>query len=137
MTSEHDEYENALATRYAGTAMRRLFSARHRILTWRRLWIWLAEAEHALGLAVTPAQIAEMRAGLESIDFEAAARYEKRFRHDVMAHVHAFGDAAPSARGILHLGATSCYVTDNADALVVREALGLVELGLAEAIAAL
>ena len=137
MTSEHDEYENALATRYAGADMRRLFSARHRILTWRRLWIWLAEAEHALGLAVTPAQIAELRAGLETIDFDAAARYEKRFRHDVMAHVHAYGDVAPSARGILHLGATSCYVTDNADALVVREALRLVELGLAEAIAAI
>ncbi len=137
MMSEHDEYENALATRYAGADMRRLFSPRHRILTWRRLWIWLAQAEHALGLAVTPAQIAELEAGLETIDFDAAARYEKRFRHDVMAHIHAYGDVAPSARGILHLGATSCYVTDNADALLVREALRLVELGLAEAIAAI
>ena len=137
MSDAHDEYENALATRYAGEPMRRLFSARHRILTWRRLWISLAESERALGLAVTEEQIAAMRAGLERIDFEAAARYEKRFRHDVMAHVHAFGDAAPAARPILHLGATSCYVTDNADALVMREALGLVATGLANAVAAL
>jgi adenylosuccinate lyase len=133
----HNEYENPLATRYAGEAMRRLFSARHRILTWRRLWIWLAEAEQAIGLPITDAQLAEMRAGLERIDFDAAARYEKRFRHDVMAHVHTFGDVAPAARPILHLGATSCFVTDNADSILVREALGLVELGIAESIAAI
>jgi len=134
---EHDEYENPLSTRYAGPAMRALFSPRRRILTWRRLWIHLAEAEQALGLPITDAQLADLRAGLEHVDFEAAARYEARFRHDVMAHVHCFGDAAPSARGIVHLGATSCYVTDNADAMLVREALGIVELGLAETIAAL
>ncbi len=133
----HDEYENPLATRYAGRAMRTLFSARERVRTWRRLWIHLAEAEQALGIAITDAQIAELRAGLETIDFDAAARYEARFRHDVMAHVHCYGDVAPSARGIVHLGATSCYVTDNADAIVMREALHLVELGLAETIAAL
>ena len=137
MTEAHDEYENPLSTRYAGEAMRRLFSPRQRILTWRRLWIWLAEAEQALGLAVTDAQLAEMRAGLERIDFDAAARYEKRFRHDVMAHVHAFGDEAPAARAILHLGATSCFVTDNADILLLRDALALVESGLAQAIAAI
>ena len=134
----HDEYENPLATRYAGEAMRKVFSARHRIVTWRRLWVWLAEAEQRLGLRqVTAKQIEAMRAALESIDFEAAERYEERFRHDVMAHVHAFGDAAPEARPILHLGATSCYVTDNADAILVREALDLVAVGLAEAIDAL
>jgi adenylosuccinate lyase len=116
--------------------MRRLFSPRERILTWRRLWLWLAESQKELGLPVTDAQLAAMRAGLETIDFEAAARYEKRFRHDVMAHVHAFGDAAPAARPVLHLGATSCYVTDNADAILVREALRLVAHGLAEAAAA-
>src|SRR5262245_2721876 len=135
--NDHSEYENPLATRYAGEEMRRLFSARQRILTWRRLWVWLAEAEKALGLPITDAQIAEMRAAVESIDFDAAARYEKRFRHDVMAHVHAFGDVAPGARAILHLGATSCYVTDNADSMLVREALGIVESGLAEVVAAL
>jgi adenylosuccinate lyase len=133
---EHDEYENPLATRYAGEAMRRTFSARHRIRTWRRLWIWLAESERALGLPVEEAQIEAMRAALERIDFAAAARYEKRFRHDVMAHVHAYADEAPAARPILHLGATSCYVTDNADAILLREALGLVELALAEAVSA-
>src|SRR5262245_9432026 len=133
----HDAYETPLSTRSAGPAMQRLFSPRQRILTWRRLWLWLAEAEKELGLPITDAQLDAMRAGLESIDFEAAARYEKRFRHDVMAHVHAFGDAAPAARPILHLGATSCYVTDNADAILVREALGLVATELAGAIAAL
>jgi adenylosuccinate lyase len=133
----HDEYENPLATRYAGEAMRRVFSARHRIVTWRRLWIFLAEAQKRLGLPVTARQLEAMQAGLEKIDFEAAARYERRFRHDVMAHVHAFGDAAPEARPVLHLGATSCYVTDNADAIVVREAFDLLALALAESIAAL
>jgi adenylosuccinate lyase len=135
--SEHDAFESPLATRYAGEAMQRLFSARRRILTWRRLWLWLAESEKELGLPIADAQLDAMRAALESIDFEAAARYEKRFRHDVMAHVHAFGDAAPAARGIVHLGATSCYVTDNADAILVREALGLVATGIAESIAAI
>jgi adenylosuccinate lyase len=133
----HDEYENPLATRYAGEAMRRLFSARHRIRTWRQLWIVLAEAEQALGLPITASQIDALRAAVDRIDFAAAARYEKRFRHDVMAHVHAYGDVAPAAKGVLHLGATSCYVTDNADAILLREALGIVEGGLAEAIAAL
>lgn len=133
----HDEYENPLATRYAGEAMRKLFSARHRIRTWRSLWIILAEAEQALGLPITATQLDDLRRNADRIDFEAAARYEKRFRHDVMAHVHAYGDVAPSAKGVLHLGATSCYVTDNADAILLREALQLVERGLAEAIAAL
>ncbi len=136
-TEAGDHYENPLATRYAGEAMRALFSPRSRILAWRRLWVWLAEAEQALGLPIADEQIAALKDGLHAIDFEAAARYEKRFRHDVMAHVHAYGDAAPAAKPILHLGATSCYVTDNADALIVKEAFGLVEAGLAEAVAAL
>lgn len=134
---EHDAYENPLSTRYAGPAMRRLFSPRRRIETWRTLWLHLARAQHALGLPVTAEQVAALEAGADTIDFEAAARYERRFRHDVMAHVHAYGDVAPAARGVIHLGATSCYVTDNADAILVREALRLVELSLAEAIAAL
>jgi adenylosuccinate lyase len=137
MQDAHDRYESALATRYAGEAMRKVFSARHRILAWRRLWILLAETQKKLGLPIDATQVEALNAGLERIDFEAASRYEARFRHDVMAHVHAYGDAAPAARGIVHLGATSCYVTDNADAIVLREALDLVALGLAEAIDAL
>jgi adenylosuccinate lyase len=133
----HDRYESALATRYASEEMRRLFSARHRAITWRRLWVALAEAQKELGVPIRTEQLEAMRAGLERIDFDAVARYEARFRHDVMAHVHAFGDAAPAARGIVHLGATSCYVTDNADAILLREALDVVALGLAEAISAL
>jgi adenylosuccinate lyase len=133
----HDEYENPLATRYAGPRMRGVFSARRKITTWRRLWLWLAESQKELGLPITDAQVAALRAGLESVDFDAAARYEKRFRHDVMAHVHAYGDVAPAARPVIHLGATSQYVNDNADAILLREALGLVAKGLAQAIAAL
>jgi adenylosuccinate lyase len=137
MGDAHDAYESALATRYAGEAMRSLFSARHRAVTWRRLWVWLAEAEKRLGLPLEDAQVEAMRAATEKVDFEAAAAYERRIRHDVMAHVREFGDRAPAARGVIHLGATSCYVTDNADSILVREALDLVALGLAEAIAAI
>jgi adenylosuccinate lyase len=132
-----DEYSSPLVTRYAGGEMRRLFSPRTRIESWRRLWIWLAEAEQELGLDVTDEQLAQMRAAATDIDFEKAAEYEARFRHDVMAHVHAFGDVAPAARGVIHLGATSCFVTDNADAMIIRDALQLIERGTAEAVAAL
>ena len=132
-----DEYENPLATRYAGAQMRALFSARKKILTWRRLWVWLAESQKELGLPISDEQLKALRAGLDNIDFDAAARYEKRFRHDVMAHVHAYGDAAPAAKAVIHLGATSQYVNDNADAILLREALGLVATGLAQAIAAI
>ena len=111
MSDRHDDYESPLVTRYAGEAMRRLFSARRRILAWRDLWIALADVERELGLPVTEAQVEALRAARERIDFDKAAAYEARFRHDVMAHVHAFGDEAPVARGILHLGATSCFVT--------------------------
>lgn len=136
-TSPHDEYQSPLVTRYAGRRMRRLFSAHHRIRCWRKLWIWLAEAEQSLGLEITDEQINEMRAAEPNIDFEKAADFEARFRHDVMAHVHTFGEAAPSASGVIHLGATSCYVTDNADSMVLRDGLELVELAVAEAIDAL
>src|SRR5438105_511000 len=91
-----------------------------------RLWVALAEAQRALGLAITEAQIAAMRDQVDAIDFEAAGRYERRFRHDVMAHIHTLGDAAPEARPIIHLGATSCFVTDNADLILIRAALGIV-----------
>ena len=116
--------------------MRTLFGARHRIRTWRQLWIWLAEAQHELGLDVTTEQLDALRTAQDDIDFEKAAEYEARFRHDVMAHVHTYGDAAPAARGVIHLGATSCFVTDNADLLVLREGLKIVETGLANAAAA-
>jgi adenylosuccinate lyase len=113
--------------------MAELFSPTRRIATWRRLWIALARAQRDLGLTIADDQIAEMEANVENIDFAAAAAHEKRLRHDVMAHVHAFGDACPRARPIIHLGATSCYVTDNADLVLMREALGLVRDGLAAA----
>ncbi len=122
----HDVYENPLTSRYAGRRMARLWSAQTKFSTWRRLWVALAEAERALGLKITEDQIAALRNQVETIDFEAANAYERRFRHDVMAHIHAFGDAAPVARPIIHLGATSCFVTDNADLILIREALRIV-----------
>ena len=100
--------------------------ARRKFGTWRRLWVWLAEAEAELGLGISPAQLDALRRHVDDVDLEAAARHERRLRHDVMAHVHAYGDVCPEARGIIHLGATSCYVTDNTDLLLMREGLGLV-----------
>lgn len=119
----HDRYENPLNTRYASAEMSYLWSDQKKFSTWRRLWVMLAEAEQELGLAISDAQVAEMRAHVDDIDFEAAARYERKFRHDVMGHIHAYGDACPQARPIIHLGATSCYVTDNTDLLLMREGL--------------
>ncbi len=116
-------YESPLQGRYASEAMRRLFSNQRKFSTWRRLWLALAEAQQELGLAVTDEQLQQMRDHLDDIDFAAAAEYERRFRHDVMAHVHAFGDVAPAARPIIHLGATSQYVNDNTDLLLMREGL--------------
>jgi adenylosuccinate lyase len=121
----HDRYENPLETRYASAEMSALWSAQRKHSLWRQLWVWLAEAEAELGLPITPGQIAELRAHVDDIDFAAADRYERELRHDVMAHVHAYGDVCPSARPIIHLGATSCYVTDNADLMLIREALEL------------
>ena len=122
----NNSYENPLITRYASDEMSRLFSPQHKHSTWRRLWLALAEAEAELGLAVTPAQIAELKAHVDDIDFDVAAKYEKQLRHDVMAHVHAYGDQCPGAKPIIHLGATSCFVTDNTDLIILREALTLV-----------
>lgn len=133
----HAEYVSPLSTRYAGEPMRRLFGEQRRIETWRQLWIWLARAQRELGLPVTPEQVVALEQARCTVDFARAAQYEARFRHDVMAHVHAYGDAAPEAKGVIHLGATSCYVTDNADALLVREAFQLTARALAEAVAAL
>jgi adenylosuccinate lyase len=130
----HEFYENPLIRRYAGKRMARLWSDQTRFSTWRRLWVALAEAERTLGLNITEAQVAALRAQVESIDFAAAESYERRFRHDVMAHIHALGDAAPVARPIIHLGATSCFVTDNADLILIRSALELVRDKTARAI---
>ncbi len=118
-----DKYESPLSSRYASRYMLELFSAQTRIRTWRRLWTELARAESELGLPVTPAQVAALEAHQEDIDFDMAAAREKEVRHDVMAHVYTYGQAAPEAAGIIHLGATSCYVTDNADLILYRDAL--------------
>ena len=118
-------YEHPLATRYASAEMLQLWSPRSRYTTWRRIWVALAEAEHELGVPIKAAQLRALRRAVNDIDFEAAAAYEQQTRHDVMAHIHAFGDAAPSARGILHLGATSMDIVDNADLLLMRQGLAL------------
>jgi adenylosuccinate lyase len=135
--TRHDEYEHPLAARYASADMVRLWSPRTRFTTWRRIWVALAEAEHELGLPVTTAQVRALRRAVDDIDFRAAAEYERKLRHDVMAHIHAFGDAAPAARGVLHVGATSMDVVDNADLLLMRHALELVQRRLLGAIRAL
>lgn len=122
----NENYISPFSTRYASREMQYLFSADKKFKTWRRLWIALAEAEQQAGLPITDEQIAEMRAHAEDVDYELAAAYEKKLRHDVMAHIHAWGDACPKARPIIHLGATSCYVGDNTDMLVLKEALELV-----------
>ncbi len=122
----HDQYENPLITRYASNEMSRVWSAQKKFSTWRRLWVALAEAQQELGLAVTDEQIAELKAHVDDIDFQAAAQYEREVRHDVMAHVNAYKDVCPSAGPIIHLGATSCFVTDNTDLLLLREALQMV-----------
>ena len=118
-----DVYESPLASRYASKYMLHLFSPDMRFQTWRRLWVELARAEHELGLPITQAQVDELAAHITDIDYDAAAQREREVRHDVMAHVYAYGKAAPSAAGIIHLGATSCYVTDNADLILYRDAL--------------
>ena len=118
-----DKYESPLSSRYASEYMLHLFSADHRIQTWRKLWVSLAKAESTLGLPITQQQVAELEEHITDIDFACAAAREKEVRHDVMAHVYAYGKAAPSAAGIIHLGATSCYVTDNADLIIFRDAL--------------
>ncbi|MCL2623076.1 MAG: adenylosuccinate lyase [Planctomycetaceae bacterium] len=119
-------YDNPLIVRYASQEMSCLWGPQRKFSTWRRLWLALAEAEAELGLPITDAQIAELKAHLDDIDFDLAAEYEKKLRHDVMAHVHTYGDLCPTARGIIHLGATSCYVTDNTDVILLREAMQLI-----------
>ncbi|WP_390174316.1 adenylosuccinate lyase [Sedimentisphaera salicampi] len=129
-----EKYTSPLVERNASEEMSRLFGADKKFGTWRRLWLELAKAEKELGLDITDEQISEMKSNLDNIDYDKAKEYEKRFRHDVMAHVHTFADAAPSAAGIIHLGATSCYVGDNADLIILREAMELVKAKLASVI---
>ena len=119
----NEKYNSPLSSRYASEYMLHLFSQEKRIQIWRRLWVALARAEHKLGLPVTAQQVAELETHIEDIDFDCAAAREKEVRHDVMAHVYAYGKVAPSAAGIIHLGATSCNVTDNADLILYREGL--------------
>lgn len=133
----NDAYENPLISRYASRGMANLWGAQKKFSTWRRLWVALAEAEAELGLPITDAQLDELRAKVDDIDFDAAAGYEKKLRHDVMAHVHAYGDVCPTAKGIIHLGATSNFVVDNADVILIRESLELVAARLATVIDAL
>lgn len=131
MSDPHSQYDNPLIGRYASKAMAERWGPRRKFGTWRRLWLWLAEAEAELGLLaddgksprIRPEQLNALRAHLDDVDFARADEYERKFRHDVMAHVHTLGDVAPAARDIIHLGATSCFVTDNADLILIRESL--------------
>ena len=124
--TDYGIYNNPLVTRYSTREMSHTFSDEHRIGLFRRLWLALAKGEKALGLNITDEQIAEMETHLDDIDFELAKERERIVRHDVMAHVYTYGVACPKAAPIIHLGATSCYVTDNADIIIYREALELV-----------
>ena len=131
MADAHLNYDNPLIARYAGASMSERWGPQRKFRTWRRLWLALAEAEHELGLLaadgktprITAAQLAELKSHLDDIDFDRAAHWEKQLRHDVMAHVHTLGEVAPGCKEIIHLGATSCYVTDNADLILMRESL--------------
>lgn len=120
-------YESPFNARYASSEMQLIFSPDMKFTTWRRLWIALAEAEKELGLNITDAQIQQLKSNKDNINYEAAEQYEKQFRHDVMSHVHAYGDLCPDAKAIIHLGATSCYVGDNTDIIIMTEALKLVK----------
>ena len=133
----HDRYESPLSSRYASDEMQYIFSPDKKFSTWRRLWVALARAEMELGLPVTQEQVDELEAHLTDIDYDKAAAYEKKLRHDVMAHVHTYGEACPKAMPIIHLGATSCYVGDNTDVILMREALLLVRDKLVQVLARL
>jgi adenylosuccinate lyase len=135
--SRHEIYDNPLISRYASSTMCRLWSRQRIHSTWRKLWVALAEAEHELGLPITKEQIAELNAAVDAIDFDRAAQYERELRHDVMAHVHTYRDLCPNAGKIIHLGATSCYVTDNTDLILMREGLEILRGRLVAAIDAL
>ena len=133
----NDSYVNPLCRRYAGREMQEIFSDDRKFSTWRRLWVALAESEKELGLPITDEQIAEMRAHISDIDYESADRREKEVRHDVMAHIYAYGLSCPTAKPVIHLGATSCYVGDNTDIILQRDALRRIRRLLLSAISAL
>ena len=135
--SDHEFYVNPLCTRYSGEEMKRVFSDNSKFSTWRRLWVALAESERELGIPITEEQIAEMRGHINDIDYAAAAAHEHEVRHDVMAHVLTFGECCPKAKPIIHLGATSCYVGDNTDVILMREALNIIRARLINVAAAL
>ncbi len=126
MPDRKDTYVSPLSTRYASEEMQHIFSENFKFRTWRRLWIALAKAEQALGLNITDAQIAQMEAHKDDINYDVAEAREREVRHDVMSHVYAFGKQCPDAEPIIHLGATSCYVGDNTDVIILKEASGLV-----------
>ena len=134
MIASKPTYESPLCSRYASERMQYIFSPDHKFTTWRKLWIALAESEMELGLPITAEQIAQMREHIDEIDYDAVAAYEKRLRHDVMAHLHAYGDLCPKAMPIIHLGATSCYVGDNTDVIQMREGLEQIKKLLVNAI---
>ncbi len=132
-----DRYMHPLSDRYASREMQQIFSPARRFGTWRRLWIALAESEAELGLDISDEALEQMRAAVDQLDLDKAAEYEKRFRHDVMAHVHLFGDDAPAAKGIIHLGATSAFIGDNTDLILHRDALELIRARLLRCVEAL
>ena len=121
-----NSYESPFSIRYASEEMQYLFSADKKFKTWRRLWVALARAEMKLGLPVTEAQVKELESHLDDINYDVAEAREKQVRHDVMSHVYAYGVQCPNAKGIIHLGATSCYVGDNTDVIIMKEALQVV-----------
>ncbi len=135
--SRNDSYRSPLETRYASQQLRAIWSPQRKFSTWRRLWLALAQAQRELGLDITAAQIEELAAHLDDIDFEAADRHESRLHHDVMAHIHALGEVAPAARSIIHLGATSQFVNCNTELLLIRESLDLIARRLAGIVDAL
>lgn len=136
-SSAAQTYESPLVRRNASAEMSTLFSAYRRAVTWRRIWLAIAEAQHEMGLPISARQIRALRSCVEDVDLKAAARHERRLRHDVMAHLHAYADQAPAARGVLHLGATSMDIVDNADLILMREALEIIRQWLITAIDAL
>ena len=137
MPKMHEIYENPLCKRYASREMQEIFSDNRKFSTWRRLWVALAESEKELGIDITDEQIAEMKAHIDDIDYEVAEKREHEVRHDVMSHIYAFGIACPKAKPIIHLGATSCYVGDNTDVIIQRDALRRIRVLLLGAISAL
>ena len=122
-----DSYESPLNSRYASREMKYIFSPDKKFKTWRRLWVALAESEMELGLSVTPEQVAELKEHMDDINYDVAEAKEKEVRHDVMSHVYAYGVQCPNAKGIIHLGATSCYVGDNTDIIIMYEGLKLIK----------